>query len=512
MSPATPSLLTLEPALWIAAALLCAAWLLPIHDLPWLAFHADLLAAAALGMLVLVGLRQADTVVAVPHPAVCVLALAAVPLLQAGAGLILFAGDAWMASLYLVGSAIAIVCGAALARQQPGIGLLLAYALLVAGLVSAVMALAQRMQLAPPHPWLRGVAPGERPMANIAQSNMLATLLVLACMAALALHHARRLRPWTLVACCATLVAGVVVTRSRTGLLALIVVGLWLALSQRRTGLRWGWQYGTALVAWLLLCLVLQPPITAHWAAQGAGLAGGVAAPQHTMATLSGARWVHWATLWQAIQNAPWWGHGWNQVALAQAAVPDQALSGEFIEHSHNLLLDLLVWNGVPLGLLLAALLLGWCWRQARRCHTPDAGLMMAGLWALGVHAMTEYPLDYAYFLLPLGLIVGALHTSTATSTPSDPGAHGRVLRAGVRVPRAMCAAVALAAAAMTAWVTVEYTSLEQRNVLMRQQWERSELSSTGAAEVPQVVLLTQLRALLLFMRTRRKPSCQRRN
>jgi hypothetical protein len=116
-------------------------------------------------------------------------------------------------------------------------------------------------------------------------------------------------------------------------------------------------------------------------------------------------------------------------------------------------------------------------------------------VWALGVHALTEYPLDYAYFLLPLGLILGALHSSGRPSA-DEPRPRGLV------VPRAICMALAAAAAALTVWVVVEYTSLEKDHVLMRQQWEASELSSADVADVPQVVVLTQLRALLLFMRT----------
>ena len=39
---------------------------------------------------------------------------------------------------------------------------------------------------------------------------------------------------------------------------------------------------------------------------------------------------------------------------------------------------------------------------------------MLLFVVALGIHAMLEFPLYYAYFLLPLGLIVGALNISLA--------------------------------------------------------------------------------------------------
>jgi O-antigen ligase len=477
-----------EPSLWLAAALLGAAWLLPIHDLPWLAFHADLLAAAALALMAVACLRQAQGRVHVPSLARQVLAVACVPLLQAAFGLTLFAGDALMAALYLLGLAIAIVGGAGLARGQPHSGLLLCWALLVAGLLSTLMATLQWLQWSPGpllQSWLRTVAAGERPTANIGQSNMLATLLVLAVVAALALHQAKRIGHPSGVACGGVLIAGVVITQSRTGLLALGVVALWLGLSSRRSGPAIGWKTGAGAALWLLLCLLLR-----SWLSQPLR----ITPLRPTLDAAVGPRAGHWSTLWEAIQATPWFGQGWNQVAVAQARAAGQSASGEFIEHSHNLVLDLLVWNGVPLGLLILALILVWTFRQLRDCRDPQQALMLAGVLALGVHAMTEYPLDYAYFLMPLGAVLGALDANR--DAQKRPGLQGQGLA------RSVCMAVLALAATLTAWVTVEYTSLEQDHALMRLQWARPDLVSMGTAAVPQVVLLTQLRALLVFMRT----------
>jgi hypothetical protein len=50
-------------------------------------------------------------------------------------------------------------------------------------------------------------------------------------------------------------------------------------------------------------------------------------------------------------------------------------------------------------------------------------------------------------------------------------------------------------------WVTVEYTALEADHALMRQQWEQPYLVTAGPDAVPRVTLLTNLHALLVFMR-----------
>ena len=50
--------------------------------------------------------------------------------------------------------------------------------------------------------------------------------------------------------------------------------------------------------------------------------------------------------------------------------------------------------------------------RQLSRSGTGDDAMLIVAVLALSTHAMLEFPLDYAYFLLPLGLWIGALHTT----------------------------------------------------------------------------------------------------
>jgi O-antigen ligase len=476
-----PESLIPASTLWLSAAMWAAAWLVPIHELPWTAFHADLLCAAALALLSVGLLRHGDSRVHVPHAATAVALLTLVPGAQAIGGLVLFSGDAWMASLYLLGFAIAIVCGHVIARQGVDLSAPLAFSLAAVGGLSAVMALWQWLQWPPPHMWWRAMLPGDRPAANVGQSNLLATLLVLALLASLALHQTRRLRPILVCALVGLLSVGIAVTQSRTGLLALVVAVLWLWAMRRTTGLRISSGWIITLLAWLLLCVVAQPLL-----AQANQLPLG----RPGLDTQLGPRQVHWATMLAATLQSPWLGYGWNQVAVAQASVPHLAFSGEFIEHSHNLVLDLLIWNGLPLGLLLICAMLWWVWQRARLCRTPAVALLLAGMWVLLVHAMTEYPLDYFGFLMLLGLLVGAVDALVLPAPAQT-----------LLLPRRAAAAVTWMAASLVAWVTVEYISLEADHALMRMQWERPELVTAGPDAVPQVMLLTQLRALLVFMR-----------
>jgi O-antigen ligase len=113
----------------------------------------------------------------------------------------------------------------------------------------------------------------------------------------------------------------------------------------------------------------------------------------------SSGRTLIWPVLIDAAWQAPWFGYGWNQVGRAQLAT---ALAHPSANHwftdSHNLVLDLVLWAGIPLGFLLAALLAWWFVRQVRRCTDPDRWALLLAISAVLLHAMVEYPHSYLYF------------------------------------------------------------------------------------------------------------------
>jgi hypothetical protein len=105
-------------ALFFAALMGLMSWLAPNHYLPWLSFHSEVLMGGA-GLLAFAGEMSTNRDARHPLPALTIatLVVACVPLVQALAGLIHFAGDAWMVFLYLLGFALAQVLGQTLARR-----------------------------------------------------------------------------------------------------------------------------------------------------------------------------------------------------------------------------------------------------------------------------------------------------------------------------------------------------------------------------------------------------------
>ena len=111
------------------------------------------------------------------------------------------------------------------------------------------------------------------------------------------------------------------------------------------------------------------------------------------------------------IGLSPWWGYGWNQSVQAHvllaSAYPELRVS---VAHAHNLVLDLMLWNGFPLGLALTGGLGAWLWYQLRGATTPTQLLLLLALGVFGLHAMLELPHAYAFFLLPAALMMGSLN------------------------------------------------------------------------------------------------------
>jgi hypothetical protein len=162
--------------------------------------------------------------------------------------------------------------------------------------------------------------------------------------------------------------------------------------------------------------------------------------------------------------------------------------TGDVVEHSHNLLLDLLLWAGIPTGGLIIVLAAWALARQARALRDPRAAWLFAGVVGLLVHAMLEYPLEYAYFLLPAGLALGAAYAL-------DPG------EPGWRVPPTALRGVSAVLAGLFVVIAIDYLEAEQNHRLLRLESARIGTTRIESAP-PQLMLLDQLQAFLTFARS----------
>ncbi|HTP72731.1 MAG TPA: Wzy polymerase domain-containing protein, partial [Burkholderiaceae bacterium] len=220
------------------------------------------------------------------------------------------------------------------------------------------------------------------------------------------------------------------------------------------------------------------------WIDSRLGLAG-----SHLAERISGGRRPDaWGLFLDAARSNPWTGWGALQNGSAQFMLADRhpALA-YFFSSAHNVVLDLMVWFGIPVGLLAGLVLLVAAARRVARA--ADSASMAPALAAvmLLLHGMVELPLQYAYFLFPLGFYLGL----------GGPGA-GPALRMPMRL-KPLLPVVALASFGVLALLASEY--IRVTDVRPALAYDRKYRTFTLEADEasPQVVLLDQLRAFHEF-------------
>jgi len=307
----------------------------------------------------------------------------------------------------LAAAALALLTAAASA--PPAALRAFALGLVVAGMVSAIVALVQ--VFAPGWAdggWIaRSALPG-RAVGNLRQPNHLATLLLWSAIALVPfVERARGAGVFALVALAwVALVAATQLSGSRTGALGVTLLAAW-GLVDHRLAVR---TRALLLAAPLLYAIAWGG---AELAAQrGWGTFG--SATRAAQADPSSSRFAIWADTLSLIAAQPWTGVGFERFNFAWTLTPLPQRPVAYFDHTHNLPLQFVVEFGLPAGLAMTALLalaLARAWRAAHAAAGDDAvwrRAFVALLVLAGVHSLLEYPLWYAHFLLPAAWAWGA--------------------------------------------------------------------------------------------------------
>lgn len=394
------------------SALMVVAWLVPDHYLPWLSFYNDSVMALGLLFLVLGTVRRRALPARIPAVFWVLVAAATIPWFQWVGGQLAFTGDAVVGSLYVLGLAIAVSTGFAWAeRNAAGSAALLAGTFLLGSSLSTVIALSQSLRIGDLGLWGLGLCASGRACANLAQPNNLGTLMGLGAMGLLLLHEQRRVAGWGVGLLLGFLLLGAATTQSRTAMLfgPAVLVGLFVARKRGvvvRTDLRW--VFAATLLHWLVVWA---------WPLLQNELFLGTATSLDSR-RMGGGRFEAWTMFINALSQSPWTGVGWLQTASAQLAVADQHPPGAVVwQHAHNLFLELVLWCGYPLGLLMCGLILFWCANRARRVSSIEGVVGLLSITLFGIHSMLELPYHYAYFLIPIGLWIGHVELACGEGT-----------------------------------------------------------------------------------------------
>ncbi len=283
----------------------------------------------------------------------------------------------------------------------------IANAWLVAALLSCLVAMAQYFgHSALLGPWVSPTGMGEA-YGNLRQRNQFATLTSIGLLALLwQLAQPRGLRaPWVLAAGM-LLALGNAASGSRTGLMQWLLIAVLLAVWNRSLARRVG-VVGVAAVAFYLLAVRGLPwllELTTGF--QAPGLLGRL---QEDVGCSS--RRVLWANVLHLIAQKPWLGWGWGELDYAHFVTlyPGERFC-DILDNAHNLPLHLAVELGIPVAVLVCALLLRWAWvGRPWRAAEPTAQLAWGVLAVVGLHSLVEYPLWYGPFQVAVAACVALL-------------------------------------------------------------------------------------------------------
>lgn len=400
---------------WLMTAVcVVAAYLLPYHEYPFLAFYNEWLALLGVAMVLVLVFEHRTPAIHLPWIAIVPAVLAVVIGMQALSGLLTIAWDAIFPIAYLLAATIAIVLGATISVRPQGPKELckaLAWAHVVAGLVSMGLASLQLVgKEAMLHYWVMQM-PHEgaiRPYANTGQPNQLALLFCLALASVWWLYQVDKLRAGVAIAMAVLLLWGLTLSQSRIGWIIIPLMMLFLGWWRSHSHFK---KVPVALMAVLVIgyvCGVLALP----------ALADAVGAKTESVAEHVGTgslRWVLLQQAWEISSAHPWFGAGWSEFGPQQLQIGADFDASSYVHHAHNIVMNFAVELGWPVTIAVFAALAYWFYRCCLRSDpqqplSKEVGFATLFFVAILVHSLVEFPLWYAYVLIPMAFLLGMVH------------------------------------------------------------------------------------------------------
>ncbi|MFN3731142.1 MAG: Wzy polymerase domain-containing protein [Comamonas testosteroni] len=247
--------------------------------------------------------------------------------------------------------------------------------------------------------YFRELAPGARVYANMGQPNHLATVLVWSGVLSIFLNSEKKLSDNLTIVFLVLIAFSQSLTQSRTSFLSLLVtffVAIFLfkesgrSVPIRKIGL---WMACVLFFSTMLPLLqeVLDMRAERSLYEMGVGT----------------SRTAHWLSMLDAVAKKPIFGYGWLHAAEAHITGTNYAIKESIFQYSHNLILDVTLWAGIPFGIIISFVIF-WgvvsCLRSSLSTSQKYSFLLVV---VFLVHCMLEFPYAYLHLLIPAGIFVG---------------------------------------------------------------------------------------------------------
>ncbi|UGQ30189.1 PglL family O-oligosaccharyltransferase [Acinetobacter calcoaceticus] len=398
--------------LFLAAILLGFAWLSPFHYSPWVMFSSEVSTFGA-GLCVLAALIQQN--IKIPRVQLLLLPFTLIPIVQWGFGLVFDLSTALLSSFYLLGFWFMVLAGYNLSLdKQKRDQIFSSFSLLViiVSIATSFIAICQWLNIESHFVHMLHLI-GNRPYGNFGQPNNMATFLIIGLLGCLYLYEKNKVTLWLLLPSALIILFAVALSQSRTSWIVFPFLLIYWVIKQFRKQKRFGFIQGLVwCVGFFVIAGVILPFATSlieAWSSANVTEASTLV----ERASSGYLRFNIWSQMLLAVQQHPWFGYGWNQTSVAQMTVYQAFPTGEWTTSAHNVLLDLIIWNGIPLAAVMIAYFACWfLWLNQQAKETISIIAIMMVCTVL-IHAMLEFPQRYAYFLLTCGFLLGIVQAQT---------------------------------------------------------------------------------------------------
>ncbi|MDB5801559.1 MAG: O-Antigen polymerase [Rhodocyclales bacterium] len=245
---------------------------------------------------------------------------------------------------------------------------------------------------------------------NIAQENHFADLLWLGLVSVLYLWLRRRFPTILALIVAAAICFFSALSVSRAVWLYTAAVPLAAVIYTRRLEPTERWRVWLGAGALLVLSVVSQVWLAFGGAQSALGVTSAI--DRVSEGGSNGQRMFDWMIAWKTALAHPLTGVGpgmysW-QTALGSIGLPPVNYV-RIGENAHNTVLHFAAEFGLVFIVLALGLIGAWLWRRWRETPTLESLWGLGIIAVIGAHSLVEYPLWYAYFLVPLACAIGVV-------------------------------------------------------------------------------------------------------
>ncbi len=379
----------------LAILFYCLSILNPAFYPPWTSFISEYLSFLALLCLLPIFFKQN---IIIPKVSIFILLISCIPIIQHLLGQVYYMDTAFVSFGYVFAFWLAVLVGFNGTKNYKNSLTYFYGVILLCGLLSSLLAILQWLPIKIDSDFLMNTR--GRSFANMAQPNHLSTFLILSIISCVYFFENKIVNSKILLCSSVILLTSISLTQSRTAWVVFLFLFVYWLISYKRNILRSGHKIIIFHLFLFIIISILFPLIKE------------LLFKNPIISILDRASSGHeriqiWYQAVEAIRLKPLGGYGWNQSSFAQF----DTIRDGFIKHKltsfHNIVLDVLVWCGIPLGICIVVffsyLLIKFLIKSISAAQICAISFILVIL----IHALFEYPLFYSYFLLPIGFVFG---------------------------------------------------------------------------------------------------------